>query len=172
MKRCDKVDNLLQRLLFPFVKRVLGVAIIAAQIAERQPHKNTTLPGPGALALDRLIDFVDRQRLFAHSLGTRNITGRIFASPQRSWSVSSGETQDKNRPPARRRFAVDWPASRVARKLRRQSCCAAHSFLRSPTECCSTKSGHNPRRAGSPVPEKSWNVRAHFCLLPATRKFS
>src|SRR5438477_3711042 len=69
IKRCDKIDNLLQRLFFPFVKCVLGVAIIAAQVAERQPHKSTTLPGPGALALDRLINFVDRQCFFAHSLG-------------------------------------------------------------------------------------------------------
>ena len=62
MKRCDKIDNLLQRLFFPFVKRILRVAIITAQIAERQPHKSTTLPGPAALALDRLINFVDGQR--------------------------------------------------------------------------------------------------------------
>ncbi len=102
IERRDKIDNLLQRLLFAFVKCVVGVAIIAAQIAESQPHKNTTLPDPGAFTLDRLINLVDRQRLFAHSLGIRNITGRIFASPRQSWSVFEAMMQDKHRQRGRR----------------------------------------------------------------------
>ena len=59
IKRRDKIDDLIQCLFFAFVKCVLGIAIIAAQIAESQPHENTTLPRPGALALDRLINLID-----------------------------------------------------------------------------------------------------------------
>jgi hypothetical protein len=52
MKRLDRFDDLLQCLFFPFVKRVLRIAIIAAQIAERQPHEHTGLSYPSAFALN------------------------------------------------------------------------------------------------------------------------
>src|SRR5206468_7740601 len=58
------VDNLFESLFFSFVKRVLRVAVVAAKIAEGQPHKDARLPRPGALALDRVINLVNCQRLF------------------------------------------------------------------------------------------------------------
>jgi len=61
----DKFDNLIQRLLFPFVERVFRVAIIAAQIAKSQPHENTPLTRPRALTLDGLVNLVNRERFFA-----------------------------------------------------------------------------------------------------------
>ena len=45
-----------------FVKGVFGVAVGAAQVAESQPHEDAAPARPGALALDGLVDFVDRQR--------------------------------------------------------------------------------------------------------------
>ena len=67
VKLFDSIDNFTQRHLLALVKRVFGVAIIAAQIAESEPDKDTAFSGPGALALDRLINLVDRQLLFVHS---------------------------------------------------------------------------------------------------------
>jgi hypothetical protein len=67
VKFFDSIGNFAQRHLLAIVKRVFGVAVTAAQIAERQPDKDTALTRPGALALDRLIDFIDRERLFVHS---------------------------------------------------------------------------------------------------------
>ncbi len=67
VKVFDSIGDFAQRHLLAFVKRVFGVAIIAAQITEGQPYKNTAFTRPGALALDRLVNLIDRQRLFIHS---------------------------------------------------------------------------------------------------------
>ena len=67
LKTRDSIDDLFKRSFLAFVKRVFGIAIIAAQIAEGEPDKDTALARPGALALDRLVNLVDRQRLFVHS---------------------------------------------------------------------------------------------------------
>ena len=79
-KPCDGGDDLIKRLLFPFVKRVFGVAIIAAEIAKRHPDEDTRLAGPGAFALDRMVNLVNRQRLFHSALD-------VGRSPRRSPSA-------------------------------------------------------------------------------------
>ena len=63
----DLIGNFAQRHLLAFVKGVFGVAIIAAQIAEGEPDKDTPLTRPGALALDRLVNLVNRERFVVHS---------------------------------------------------------------------------------------------------------
>ena len=63
-KRRHGIDDFFQCLLFPFVKCVLRIAIVAAKIAEGQPHEDARPPHPGALALNRMINLVNRQRLF------------------------------------------------------------------------------------------------------------
>ena len=67
VKFFDSIGNFAQRHLLAFVKRVFGVAIIAAQIAESEPDKDTAFSGPGALALDRLVNLVDGQCCVVHS---------------------------------------------------------------------------------------------------------
>src|SRR6267378_1028180 len=67
MKRRDKIDDLFERHLFPLVKGVFGVAVVAAQITKSEPDKDTTLARPGTLALDGLVNLVDRQRFVTHS---------------------------------------------------------------------------------------------------------
>ena len=67
LKARDPINDFFERSFLAFVKGVFRVAIVAAQIAEGEPDKNTTLARPGALALDRLVNLVDRQRLFVHS---------------------------------------------------------------------------------------------------------
>jgi hypothetical protein len=65
LKRCHKIENLVQLQVFSFVKGVFGVAVVAAEITEGQPDKDTTVARPGALALDRLINLVNGQRFFS-----------------------------------------------------------------------------------------------------------
>ena len=66
LERFDRIDDFRQRLLFPFVKGVFRVAIGAAQIAKSQPDKNARPARPGALALNREIDLVNREIRFRH----------------------------------------------------------------------------------------------------------
>ncbi len=51
-KPCDRIYNLVQSLFLSFVKGVLGIAIIAAQIAECEPHEHTGLSYPRAFTLN------------------------------------------------------------------------------------------------------------------------
>src|SRR5271163_575512 len=55
--------DLAERSPLALVERVLGVAISAAQIAPRQPHKNARLPRERTLALDAVKNLVDRERI-------------------------------------------------------------------------------------------------------------
>ena len=73
-KRRYRIHNLFESLLFAFVKRVLGIAIVAAKIAEGHTHKHARSPHPGALSLNGVINFVNGQRLFRfwHSAGGFN----------------------------------------------------------------------------------------------------
>ena len=57
--------DLAERAFLPLVKRILRVAIRTTQIAECQPDEYAGQPRPGALALNRRINLVDRQRWFA-----------------------------------------------------------------------------------------------------------
>ena len=59
VERQNLREDLVKRSLFPFEERILRVAIRAPQVATGQPDKYTREPGPRALALDRLVDFVD-----------------------------------------------------------------------------------------------------------------
>jgi phosphoenolpyruvate carboxykinase (ATP) len=54
------IDNLRQRSFLAFVKRVFGIAVGATQIAKCQPNEYAWPARPGALALDGVIDFVNR----------------------------------------------------------------------------------------------------------------
>src|SRR6266496_6605812 len=107
MKRLHGICDLLQRLFLPFVKGVLRVAIVAAQIAESQPHKNAWSPHPGAFALDRVINLVDRQRLFAlrHNIEASYAKSRkaSFAAKYSTTTVVSAcvETSHMGRPKIR-----------------------------------------------------------------------
>lgn len=62
-ERLHLPQDFLQLHLLPLIKGILRVAIRAAQIAKSQPHKHAGQPRPGALALHRLVDFVDRDFL-------------------------------------------------------------------------------------------------------------
>src|SRR6478672_2216927 len=63
-KRRYRVGNLFESLFFAFVKRVLGIAIVTAKIAEGQTHKYARSPHPGALSLNGVINLVNGQCLF------------------------------------------------------------------------------------------------------------
>ena len=65
LKRAHRLRDFFERQFLPLVERVLGIAISAAQIAKREAYKNARLSCPGALSLDRVIDFVNRQSLLA-----------------------------------------------------------------------------------------------------------
>ena len=54
-------DDLVERHLPAFVKRVRRVAPRAAQVARGQAHEDARPPGVRRLALDRVEDLVDRQ---------------------------------------------------------------------------------------------------------------
>ena len=66
-KTRDAINDILERSFLSFVKGVLGIAVTAAEIAECQPDEDTTLAGPGTLALDGFVNLVDSQRFFVHS---------------------------------------------------------------------------------------------------------
>jgi len=51
-KPCDRIYNVVQSLFLSPVKGVLGIAIIAAQIAECEPHEHTGLSNPRAFTLN------------------------------------------------------------------------------------------------------------------------
>ena len=55
----NRLRDFAERLFFAFVKRVFGIAVGAAQIAESEPNEYTWPPRPAALALDGVIDFVN-----------------------------------------------------------------------------------------------------------------
>src|SRR6267143_5738978 len=59
-KSCDSIYNLVQNSFLSLVKRVLGIAIIAAQIAECQAYEHTGLSYPRAFTLNCEVDFVNR----------------------------------------------------------------------------------------------------------------
>ena len=65
LKTFNAIDNFVKRSLLALVESVFGVAIIASEIAERQSYEDAALTGPGTFPLDRLVNFVDRQRLIA-----------------------------------------------------------------------------------------------------------
>ena len=72
----DFLHNLLERHFVSFVEGVFRVAISAAQVAESEAHEDTGQTGPSALALHRLVDFVDRE---------------FFHRAQRSGGEASGQ---------------------------------------------------------------------------------
>src|SRR6516165_1466750 len=61
----DGTENVAQASFDSLVKGVLGIAVAAAQVAVGKAHKNAWPAGPGTLALDGVINFVDCKRLFA-----------------------------------------------------------------------------------------------------------
>jgi len=65
----DRLRDFGERPLLSFVKGIFRVAISAAQIAESETHENARKANPGTLSLDRLINFVNRQRLLYRRLG-------------------------------------------------------------------------------------------------------
>ncbi len=71
--RGHRFYDLAQSFFLSLVKRILSIAIVAAQIAECQPHEHTGSSYPRAFTLNRVIDFVNRQRLCAFGYHVRNV---------------------------------------------------------------------------------------------------
>jgi len=82
----DRLRDFGERPLLSFVKGIFRVAISAAQIAESETYEDARKANPGTLALDRLINFVNRECLLCRALGlsgNRLLLGDCFQNCSR-----------------------------------------------------------------------------------------
>ena len=85
-----------ERTLASLGKGIRSIAIGAAQIARREPHKDARQPGEGAFALQAQVDFIDDQRV-GH---TRTVTADralVNLETEAGMDISSKSCQRKGR---------------------------------------------------------------------------